>query len=243
MIIYKITNIQNDKVYIGQTVQTLNSRKCEHRNRARQRANYPLYNALNKYGFSSFKMEVIDSAVSQEELDDKEIYYIELYNSMHPKGYNLTKGGAGTIGYKHTEEDKVKMSKLKEGMFKGRENPFYGKTHTKEQREKWSKERKGKILSEEHKKKISATRKRIPVINMDTGEVFESARHAVRYYGKDPDGGTAGYIAKVCKKVKNRNTCMGYAWEYYNPEIHDNTVPSISFLTETDEGVTTIRKE
>lgn len=240
MIIYKITNKINGKVYIGQTIQTLNSRKNEHKKMVRKKTNLPLYNAINKYGEENFSIIQIDEADSSEELNVKEQYYIKHYNSMSPNGYNLTSGGAGTFNYKHTKEDKARMSQLKKGMFKGKDNPFYGKYHTEEQKAKWCRERKGKKLSEEHKLKISKTRKRKPIINIDTGEVFESARHVCRHYGKDPNSGTAGTIAKVCKKEPKYKTCLGYRFEYYNPDIHDNTVPSIKFF---NEGVTTIRKE
>ncbi|MDO4778521.1 MAG: GIY-YIG nuclease family protein [Tissierellia bacterium] len=240
MIIYIIKNKINGKVYIGQTIQTFQARMSEHRKKARNNANFPLYNAINKYGLKSFSFEVLDTANSQQELDEKEIAYIKKYNSLYPNGYNLTKGGAGTFDYKHKEETKMLMSKLKEGMYIGKNNPFYGKNHSKEQIEKWKKERKGTKLSEEHKRKISQTRRRKPIINLDTSEVFESARHVCRYYGKDPESGTAGAIANVCKKKPKYETCMGFRFEYYNPNIHDNTVPNIKFI---DEGVTTIRKE
>lgn len=240
MIIYKITNIQNGKIYVGQTIQSFKSRMNEHKKKMRNGANFPLYNAMRKYGIDNFTFEVISSAASQEELNEKEIFWINYFNSEYPNGYNLTSGGAGTLNYHHTECDIEKMRALKAGAYDGDKNPFYGKHHTPEQIEKWKRERKGRKLSEEWKQNISKTRKRIPVINIDTGEVFESARHAARYYGKDPDSGTPGTIAKVCRKEPKYKTCLGFRFEYYNPQIHDNTVPSLQFLK---EGVTTIRKE
>ena len=240
MTIYKITNTQNGKVYIGQTVQTLNQRIAKHKQRMRSGANMPLYCAFRKYGIESFTFEIIDTANSADELNEKEIYWISHFNSMHPNGYNLTAGGAGTFEYHHTQEDRKRMSRLKEGVFNGANNPFYGKHHTPEQIEKWKRERKGRKLSDEWKQNISKTRKRIPIVNLDTGEVFESARHAARYYGKNPDSGVCNSIAKVCKKVPKYKTCMGYRFEYYDSQIHDNTVPNLHFLK---EGVTTIRKE
>lgn len=240
MIIYKITNIQNGKVYIGQTVQSFRIRMNEHKKKMRNGANFPLYNAMRKYGIENFTFEVIDNAASQEELNTKEMFWIHQFNSEHPNGYNLTSGGAGTLNYHHTEHDKEKMSALKIGVFDGDKNPFYGKHHTPEQIEKWKRDRKGRKLSEEWKQNISKTRKRIPVINIDTGEVFESARHAARHYGKCPDSGTPGTIARVCRKEPKYKTCLGFRFEYYEPQIHDNTVPSLLFVK---EGVTTIRKE
>lgn len=240
MVIYKITNIQNDKTYIGQTIQPFKNRINEHKKKVRNGTKHPLYDAMRKYGVASFSFEIIDTALNQTELDEKEIKWIKHFNSIYPNGYNLTTGGAGTFNYHHTDEDKKRMSTLKQGKFNGEENPFYGKHHSPEQIEKWKKERKGRKLTEEWKQNISKTRKRIPIINTDTGEVFESARHAARHYGKDADSGVPGAISKVCRKTPKYNTCMGYHFEYYNPEIHDNTVPSLQFLK---EGVTTIRKE
>ena len=240
MIIYKITNTKNGKIYIGQTVQALNKRIAKHKQRMKSGAKMPLYCAFRKYGIESFTFEVIDTANNAEELNEKEIYWISYFNSIHPHGYNLTSGGSGTFNYHHTEADKERMSKLKDGVFNGENNPFYGKHHTKEQIEKWKRDRRGRKLSDEWKQNISKTRKRIPIINIDTGEVFESARHVARHYGKNPDSGISGTIAKVCRKEPKYNTCMGYHFEYYNPQIHDNTVPNLHFLK---EGVTTIRKE
>ncbi len=237
MIIYKITNTINNKIYIGQTIQSFKNRLNEHKKKMRNGSKSPLYDALRKYGIENFEFKIIDTAVNQQELDSKEIFYIKQFNSRYPSGYNLTDGGAGTFNYRHTQKDKLRMKKLKEGMFLGENNPFYGKHHTTEQKEKWKKDRKGRKLSEEWKLKISKTRKRIKIINIDTGEVFASARDAARYYGKNPDSGTSGTISKVCRKLPKYKTCLGYHFEYYQPQIHDNTVPNIHYV---NGGVTTI---
>ncbi len=240
MIIYKIKNIENGKIYIGETTKTLNKRLSEHRKRIKAGYKLPLYDDVRKYGFDSFVVEQIDTAKTQNELYAKEKKWIKHYSSIVPNGYNLTDGGKGTVNYHHTEEDKIKMRKLKLGKYDGKNNPFYGKHHSEEQIAKWKKERSGRKLTKEWKENISKTRKRKPIINIDTREVFESARHVARYYGKNPDSGVSSAIAKVCKKIPKYNTCMGYRFEYYEPKVHDNTVPSLRFLK---EGVTTIRKE
>ena len=71
MIIYKITNKINSKVYIGQTIHTLNYRKNQHLKCARNYIdNCRLLNkALRKYGFDNFKWEIIDETSNQEELN------------------------------------------------------------------------------------------------------------------------------------------------------------------------------
>ena len=96
-IIYKVTNQENNKVYIGQTIQTLQERKNKHYYKARQEDNYNTHfiNALRKYPENSFTWEIIDTANSQEELDKKEKEWIAYYNSVK-EGYN-TKDGGETI--------------------------------------------------------------------------------------------------------------------------------------------------
>ena len=91
--IYKITNLINNKVYIGQT-KDLRKRWKEHCDCAsdRRRTNY-LYNAMRKYGIDNFKMEVIEGPTP--DYNEREKYWISYYNSFldKNKGYNMTLGG------------------------------------------------------------------------------------------------------------------------------------------------------
>ena len=96
-IIYKVTNKINNKVYIGQTIQTLSQRRNKHYYKANNEANINTHfiNALRKYSKESFSWEIIDQANNQQELDSKEKYWIQYYNSIND-GYN-TKDGGETI--------------------------------------------------------------------------------------------------------------------------------------------------
>lgn len=95
-IIYRVTNQLNNKIYIGQTIQTLSERKNKHYYKARQEnINTHFINALRKYPEENFIWEVIDNADCQEQLDEKEKYWIDYYNSVE-EGYN-TKDGGQTI--------------------------------------------------------------------------------------------------------------------------------------------------
>lgn len=94
--IYKITNLVDGKVYIGQTNRTFKERKknhlsCLRRNKHRN----PLFqNAWNKYGEKNFMFEVIQNC-AENELDDLERFWIELFDSANKKyGYNLESGGS-----------------------------------------------------------------------------------------------------------------------------------------------------
>lgn len=76
-------------------------------------SNLAVHNALAKYG-EGVEWKIIDKADNWEELTDLEIKYIKEYNSyIDGNGYNLTKGGGGTVGYKHSKEDNLRNSKRK----------------------------------------------------------------------------------------------------------------------------------
>ena len=108
MIIYKTTNLINGKIYIGQSIN-----------------NDPKYlgsgvflkNAIEKHGKENFLKEVIDVADSVDELNEKEIYWIEKYNSTDKNiGYNLCSGGKGfKIYYGKTDEQ---ISEIHENLSK-----------------------------------------------------------------------------------------------------------------------------
>ena len=97
MLIYKITNLINNKCYIGQTIKTAEERWKEHQAHAfgshPNDQNKTLYQAIRKYGIENFNFEVIqDNIDTFEKLDKAEIYWIDYYNSF-VKGYNETFGG------------------------------------------------------------------------------------------------------------------------------------------------------
>lgn len=92
-LIYIIKNTVNDKVYIGQTSQSLHDRFSQHKKPStiKKRGSYKLYNAMEKYGIQNFYCELIEDNIDESEIDAKEIYYIEKYNS-YKNGYNSTMG-------------------------------------------------------------------------------------------------------------------------------------------------------
>src|SRR5699024_569747 len=123
--VYKITNTLNGKVYIGQTVD-YRKRKVGHFSYLRRNAhrNRYLQKSFNKYGESSFKMEIIKEC-AVDELDKLEIYYMRKYNSIDKTlGYNMVIGGNTNKSF-----------------------PDYI-------RQKMSRSQKGRIISEEHRKRI-----------------------------------------------------------------------------------------
>lgn len=93
VIIYKITNKINGKVYIGRTKRTLEVRWKAHCHDANSRTKcYKLQRAIKEFGAANFTVEQIDVADSLDEANAKEVYWIKFYNSMED-GYNTSPGG------------------------------------------------------------------------------------------------------------------------------------------------------
>ena len=103
--IYKITNTLNSKIYIGQTVKSVQKRFTQHKNNSNKEyfSQIVLYKAFNKYGIENFICEEIEE-VSNEKLDEREKYWIEYYDSYFD-GYNSTLGGRATQLYNWDVED------------------------------------------------------------------------------------------------------------------------------------------
>lgn len=112
--IYKITNLVNGKIYIGQS-KNIYKRWSEHK-RPRNYNCPLLYKAIKKYGIDNFSFE-IQEICSEEELNEKEIYWIKYYNSCvffeNGFGYNCNEGGSEGKGYVFSEETREKMSEIK----------------------------------------------------------------------------------------------------------------------------------
>lgn len=101
--IYKITNILDNKIYIGQTKHNINKRFNQHKNDSKKikLQNRPLYKAINEYGIENFKIELIE-VCSNDIAYEREKFWIEFYNSFK-NGYNSTMGGSGKMFFNHKE--------------------------------------------------------------------------------------------------------------------------------------------
>jgi group I intron endonuclease len=194
MLIYKITNTINLKIYIGQTTKTLKERKENYYKEYRWGKNpRPIIKAMRKYGFENFSFEIVeDKITSQEELDSKERYYItEKYHSLIKEGgYNIERGG-NSFG-KHTEETKRKIGEAQ----KGELNHRYGKVGV-----------------------LNSTSK--PILDLTTGMRYESACLAAKALklnfshvcavARGKRGSTGGrvfrYIDNYNKPIKPDNVC------------------------------------
>ena len=155
--IYKITNLVNNKCYIGQTRRKdLSNRVSKHlcdlrRNHSH---NQHLQNSWNKYGEDNFKFELIE-IVDDFLIDEKEQYWVDYFKAEYNKRLVVT----SNFGRKMSEETKTKLSKLNIGKI----GPNKGKKFSKVVREKMSLGKKGIKLSIEHINKIRLA---------NTGKVF-----------------------------------------------------------------------
>ena len=127
MWIYKITNIQNNKVYIGQTIRQIEQRFHRHLNDALNNIlDTHFARAIRKYGKDSFIIEEVDNAQTQDELNQKERYWIQYYNSVN-EGYNetdaISKCGGNTYQSKTKEEMEVIKEKIRQTKI-GSKNPM-----------------------------------------------------------------------------------------------------------------------
>lgn len=138
--IYQIWFPTSNKSYIGQT-DDLKKRMSEHLNFASL-----VGNALRKY--DDWQICVLHTCNSRADANRLEIDHIRNFDSVAPNGYNLTAGGDGCIGYKHTDEakEKIRQSNL------NRISTNKGFKHTEEWRREKSKSMQGNKNALGHKK-------------------------------------------------------------------------------------------
>ncbi len=107
ILIYKITNTINNKIYVGKTTTSLKQRFNEHCKFAKlNKHSTHLANAIRKYGKENFKIEKIDEANSISELNLKEKYWIKRLDAVN-SGYNLTAGGDGGNTYECKTNEEI----------------------------------------------------------------------------------------------------------------------------------------
>lgn len=217
--VYKHTNIVNGKTYIGQTCLdvTIRWRNGKGYKTGIFRA------AINKYGWDSFEHSIIKDELTKEEASILEKELIKKYKALG-LSYNITDGGEGCAGYKHSEETRIKMSNL----YKGRKFPEHLKNQV-------SKRFKGKPLTEDHKRKISTAlvgkqKSSIAKANMKANHVYHDLVPIIKCDLEGNEICTYPSIAEAyrdtgvqqthisrCARGK-RPTAGGYKWIYKENE-------------------------
>lgn len=236
--VYKHTT-PNGKVYIGITKQKPVKRWLHGKGYANQ--SY-FYNAILKYGWDNIKHEVLFTELTREEAEAKEVELIAEYKSdQRAYGYNVDRGGRvnrmsdetreklrqANLGKHHSKETCEKLKKLEQERWK---NPEYRKNFSEKNKGHipWNK---GKVTPIETRLKQRERKlgkytganhwnsKRI--INLDTGQIYESIGLAYKELGKS----NGSKIMLVCKG--KRKTAYGFRWAYLEEEVMPNVSQSV----------------
>lgn len=233
-VIYMVTNIITNKSYIG-------------RKRLKEKGYYDLHNyygsgihirnSINKYGIDNFKKVYLDIASNDEELDKKEIYYIEKYDTYH-NGYNATIGGEHFRGvFSNNETRKKKISEWSKNYWKdetkraellkarsGRKNSELTKKIMSESAKKsWTEERKqqarnsgnySRVISAEQKEFLSKTNKGRVKINNGTNETQVLKEELENYLNNGWILGAIPFSRKHLDNIKRaaKNRGLGSKW-------------------------------
>lgn len=172
--VYKIINLQNNKIYIGSSLN-VNQRLNAHKRNLRdnKHINKILQEEYNSFGVQNFVYGIIEYVEYDKELLlDREQYWLDYYKSYDNNyGYNIFSDSRNANGYKHTDESKKKMSEFQKGKVLSDEHknkisetllknpPTKGKIMSDETKQKLSISHTGKKLSEVTKQRISKTLK------------------------------------------------------------------------------------
>lgn len=233
-IIYKSLNKANGKVYIGKTTNELERRSYIHFLNAENNMQNIFYRAIRKYGKENFIFEQIDSANSIEELNNKEVYWIDYYRSYigfnDCNGYNMTLGGDGGDTFSgRTDEQKQKYRKWLSEKYSGEGNPMFGSKgaffgverpdHSNKMRELWQDENfKLKILNRKYAKgKRGKEHKKSRPIgmydkNMGFVRSFDSLRFALDFLN------VKGHSSLI-NSIRKNKLYKGHYWRYLDENI------------------------
>lgn len=223
--IYKIVNDINDKVYIGQTQRSIQERWNEHLKESKNtRSHTHLYNAMRKYGIDQFHIEIIEE-VTNNILNEREIYWISQYNSFY-NGYNSSLGGEGNkiidnqlvlklwnegkliseIAHE-LKRDRGTISLILRNQLNISDSEISSRAHAKSSSYA--------NHSFNHVNNGCCIKHSVYQLDKDTEEIlnqFNSLTDAANYIDKNNYVPIRNGISKVCRK--ERLTAYGYKWKY-----------------------------
>lgn len=197
--IYLLVDKRNDKKYIGKH----NGKKNEYFS-----SGIIPNRIIKKFSKDIFERTILEDNINDEQiLCDREVFYIEKYNTFN-NGYNLTKGGdgGGNWIYKKSEEERLRISEIKRAA-------NIGRIFSSETLKKMSEAKKGKPLKESHKKNISKAQ---------SGE-----NHP--WYGRKHSDDTKLKISNSRKGTKNPN--HSEFMKKNNPKCLEVSINNITFVS------------
>lgn len=212
--IYLIKNNVNNKVYIGQTIRTINKRWQGHVYLV-GKSNKELYKDMEIYGIHSFTIKEIEKCENSK-LNDREKYYIRLYDSFN-NGYNNTLGGSGSSTSNITDElilniiDDIDNISIKELCIKYN----ISSTTLKQIRFEYG------ILTDID---ITYTNEKHSIImyddTFDKGVLFESKLSALKYLGVD----YRNFYREVGIACQNGNVVYGHRWQLASDLVYEDKI-------------------
>ena len=225
--IYRFKNLVNGKIYIGQTIVPVRKRLIQHMTFSRpwtkSHKTY-FHKALNKYGLNNFDFSVIEICSSQEELDNREKYWINYYKSTDRRfGYNIESGGKnGRKGIKLTEEHKQKL--LKANLGKSRKESTKSLI-SKVNKDLWKntdyKEKRLNIIRNSLATYWNEITRKVYQYT-EQGEfvaVWNKCRDVIDFlYGKGANGNLSRNIKLNNKRGKLGFSKKGYVWSFFAPQ-------------------------
>lgn len=215
-VIYKMTNVVTNKSYIGQTTYA-NPEKRIKSHFVKRRGVDLVYNSSLNHGKSTFIWELLYTSFSFDDLNEKEIYFIDEFKTLVPLGYNVKLGGRG--GGLCTPETKIKISQNIKNWYKTHISIHLGKKKTKEHCASLSKVRKGftnenrRLASVKSRLKLS---KSILAINISTKDefIFNSIMECSRVLSLNSSN-----ISRVLNKKQNRTQHKGFTFKYIKEDV------------------------
>lgn len=207
--VYIHTNKTNGKRYIGITSQVPEARWLGGHGYNRK---LKFGRAISKYGWDRFEHKVIYEGLSEIEAKNIECDLISRFSTQDDRyGYNMTSGGDGVCGFKHTDSSKQKMSISKAGS----NHPNYNKHLNESTRNKIATRLRGNqnasgvVRSDETKRKMSTAKKKPVAMYADDKliKLFDSALDAQEEMGINRKN-----ISLCC--LGYRNFAGGYSWKF-----------------------------
>ena len=161
----------------------------------------------------TLKEEYIKTCYSEEEMCSDEQYYIEVFDTLYPNGYNLTEGGEGCIA---CEETRKKISLVHKG-----------KHISEEQKKKLSVALKGRIMSDEHKKKIGEANKGKHHTE-ESKKKMSQTKKGLQYGEKHPMFGKHHSEESKKKMSQNHYDCSGEKNPMFGKHLSEETKKKMS---------------
>ena len=175
--------------------------------------NLPIGRAINKYGWDNFQHTVLFSGLSENDAKMMEKTLIrELHTNVSEFGYNITDGGDGVCGYKHTQEAREKMSLA----MRGDKHPNYGKHIPQRTRQKiaekltGNKNPLGAVRSSETRAKMSRSKEKPVSMYDDNGVLLRTFRSAKA--AQEETSISRKNISLCCGN--QRKHAGGYVWKF-----------------------------